>query len=66
MASMLYIYVSPWAGARSRKPVVQRCVDCMLTMLALGTQIGVCRRHSPDEVPALPTRNCERFPVTVL
>ena len=42
MASMLYIYVSLWPGARSSKPIVQRCVDCMLTMLALGTQIGVC------------------------
>ena len=37
MASMLYIYVCSRAGARYRKAVVQRCVDCMLTMLALGT-----------------------------
>ena len=65
MASTLFIYVSLWAGARSREPVVQRSIDCMLTMLALGTQIGVCRRHSPDEIPALPTHNCECIPVAV-
>ena len=48
---MLYIYVSLWAGARSRKPIVQRYVDYVLTTLTLGTPLGVCRCPSSDEVP---------------
>ena len=51
VTSMFYVYISLWAGARSRKPIVQRCVDYVLTTLTLGTPLGVCRCPSSDEVP---------------
>ena len=66
MTSMFYVYISLWAGARSRKPIVQRCIDDVLTTLTLGTPLGVCCCHSPDEVPTSQTRNCECIPVAVL